>query len=545
MIERDESLDEEIRRDEERIEEYGGDDPEEPPVKSPALKSPSLKASTPAFHHKQEHDPDMVRFGGPEDKENPQNWSRKYKWFVTIICSLMTVNVTFASSAPASATGLIVEKFGVSLEVSYLITTLFLLGYVAGPTLWGPGSELVGRRPIFCVTMVCYTLFIIGQALAQNIETLLITRFFSGFFACAPLTNSGGVIADIWDPITRGTATSIFTTMVFLGPVLGPIVSGFIAEDTGNFRWVFWVMTMFAGSCSVLTIAFLPETYAPKILEKRAKRLRKEDPVKNKDVYAEAERQDWEFHALMDRTIKRPFKMLAVEPILLLVTVYLSVVYGVLYGLFEAIPVVFMEKRGFTIAQSGLIFISVGIGATLGSIVNVYATRMYPTLVKEWRGFPPPEKRLYGGMVAGPALVVGAFWLGWTGNDPNIHWAAPAVSLVLIGMSVSLVFISFLSYLVDTYLMYAASALAANTIIRSAVGAAFPLFTTKMYHGLGVQWASTLIALIALLLAPIPFLFYKYGARIRGSSKFAPCIDLKIAAAIAEEKAMHEAKAEP
>lgn len=92
--------------------------------------------------------------------------------------------------------------------------------------------------------------------------------------------------------------------------------------------------------------------------------------------------------------------------------------------------------------------------------------------------------------------------------------------------------------------MYAASALAANTIMRSAVGAAFPLFTTKMYEGMGVEWASTLIAGVALLLAPIPFLFYKYGARIRGSSKFAPCIDLKIAAAIAEEKAMHESKAE-
>ena len=88
--------------------------------------------------------------------------------------------------------------------------------------------------------------------------------------------------------------------------------------------------------------------------------------------------------------------------------------------------------------------------------------------------------------------------------------------------------------------MYAASALAANTMARSAVGAAFPLFTTQMYHGMGVQWASTLIGLIALVLAPIPFLFFKYGARIRAGSKFAPCVDLKIAAEIAEEKAASE-----
>jgi len=144
--------------------------------------------------------------------------------------------------------------------VSYLATSLFLVGYVAGPVLWGPGSELVGRRPIFvrqtafgnahililvqCATMALYSILILGQALAHNIETLLITRFLSGFFACAPLTNSGGTIADIWDPVTRGLASSIFTTMVFLGPVLGPIISGFIVEETHNFRFVFSVATL-------------------------------------------------------------------------------------------------------------------------------------------------------------------------------------------------------------------------------------------------------------------------------------------------------------
>jgi DHA1 family multidrug resistance protein-like MFS transporter len=101
---------------------------------------------------------------------------------------------------------------------------MFLVGYVFGPMFWGPGSELLGRRPIFVFTLSIYTLFHLGQALAQNIETIIITRFFAGFFACAPLTNSGGLIADIWDPTTRGIATSVFTMNVFLGPVLGPVV---------------------------------------------------------------------------------------------------------------------------------------------------------------------------------------------------------------------------------------------------------------------------------------------------------------------------------
>jgi MFS transporter, DHA1 family, multidrug resistance protein len=104
----------------------------------------------------------------------------------------LTSSRTFASSAPSTASNVIAAEFGVSLEVSYLVTTLFLVGYVFGPLLWGPGSELVGRRPIFVVSMVVYTLFHLGQSLAPNMQTLLVTRFIAGVFAVAPLTNSGG-----------------------------------------------------------------------------------------------------------------------------------------------------------------------------------------------------------------------------------------------------------------------------------------------------------------------------------------------------------------
>lgn len=137
------------------------------------------------------------------------------------------------------------KTFDISRTVSNLVTSIFLIGYVFGvsyhltrlhfpsyehipsqPLVWGPGSELVGRRPVFVVALMCYTLFHLGQALAPNIQTLLVTRFFGGFFAVAPLTNSGGLIADIWSAEGRGKATSLFSASVFLGPVLGPIVSG-------------------------------------------------------------------------------------------------------------------------------------------------------------------------------------------------------------------------------------------------------------------------------------------------------------------------------
>ncbi|RDB16604.1 hypothetical protein Hypma_002799 [Hypsizygus marmoreus] len=523
-------LEEEIIEDEAAFEKYGGDDIHEPPPKpaEPAAVATTLFAPKPV-------DPNQVGWDGPEDPDNPQNWSTSYKWFITLVCSVMTVNVTFASSAPTSATLAIGRQFDVSAEVTYLITTVFLLGYTTGPLFWGPGSELFGRRPIFLITMICYTIFHIGQALAPNIETLLITRYLSGFFAVAPLTNCGGVIADIWSAVGRGPATSLFTASVFIGPVIGPIISGYIVESHLSWRWVFWVMMIFAGACTAVVIIALPETYAPILLLKKVKRLRKADAA-NADMFAEHEKQDWSPKGVIHRTIYRPFHMLIQEPILVLITIYLSLVYGVLYALFQAFPVVFIVRRGFTIAQDGLMFIGIGIGTTLGSYLNYRFSAHYPELIAKWKGFPPPEQRLFGAMIGAPGLVVGAFWLGWTGEYSNIPWYVPGLSTIVIGMSISLIFMSFLSYVVDTYLMYSASAFAANTIIRSAVAAAFPLFTVQMFTNLGVNWASTLLGLIALLLAPSPFFFYKYGPRIRSRSTFAPCIDLKIAKLLEQEE---------
>ncbi|KAF9481756.1 MFS polyamine transporter [Pholiota conissans] len=516
-------------RGEEEIERYGGDEPQDPEPK-PAIFRVATVPALPKV------DPNMVTWDGPGDPENPQNWKNRYKWFVTVICIIMTVNVTFASSAPSSATFSIIAAFDIKREISYLLTTTFLLGYVFGPLIWGPGSEVVGRKPIFVIAMSGYTLFILGQALAQNVETMMVTRFFSGLFAVAPLTNAGGVIVDIWPAVGRGPATSLFTASVFLGPVLGPIISGYIVDSHASWRWVFWVMFIFAGTCTLIMISFLPETYAPVLLQKKTKRLRKADPEGTKHLYAEHEKQDWSFKGLVHRTLFRPFKMLAMEPILVLITIYLAIVYGLLYALFEAFPVIFVVRRHFTIAQDGLIFIGVGIGTTIGSAINLWTSAHYPELIKKWRGFPPPEERLYGAMLGSPLLVVGIFWLGWTGEYASIPWYVPAISTILVGTGISLIFMSFLSYLVDTYLMYAASALSANTVIRSAVAASFPLFTVQMFTNLGVNWACTLIGLLALLFVPAPFLFFKYGALIRTRSTFSPCIDLQIAKLLKEEE---------
>ena len=221
-------------------------------------------------------------------------------------------------------------------------------------------------------------------------------------------------------------------------------------------------MMIFAGVCTIITALILPETYAPTLLLRRvsgtriflhdlklnsppqAKRLRKADPVANANLYAEHERQDWSLSGVLKRTIFRPFQMLALEPILLLMTIYTSIVYGLLYALFEAVPVIFMVRRNFNAGQGGLIFIGLGIGTTLGSFVNAYLSRNYKDLIKKWKGFPPPENRLTSAMVGAPLLTISIFWLGWTGEYASIPWYVPGLSTIPLGAGISLIFMSIL-----------------------------------------------------------------------------------------------------
>ena len=236
-------------RDDESLSEGASYSPNSDPQDSES-PHPRKQQSTPLpFLPKPNADPNLVEWEGPDDPENPQNWSFWYKWWLTAVCTLMTLNVyvlrpqklyyhacsllvipdtlsasTFTSSAPSSSVPIIAQELHASREVGDLVLTLFLIGFMLGPIFWGPGSELIGRRPIFIGTFAIYTLFHIGQARADDMTTLLVTRFLCGFFAVAPLTNSTGVIADLWDPVNRGIATSLFASSVFLGPVLGPVI---------------------------------------------------------------------------------------------------------------------------------------------------------------------------------------------------------------------------------------------------------------------------------------------------------------------------------
>lgn len=164
----------------------------------------------------------------PNDPDDPKSWSKARRWSITTIVLFMVLNASFASTAPTGALLGIVKTFHVSEVVANLVTTLFLLGYCAGPLFWAPLSEHYGRRYIFYVSFTGYFAFNFLCAWAPNLGALLAGRFLSGTCASSSFSNGPGVLADLWEPIDRGIGMALLLMLTFMGPIIGPITSGFL-----------------------------------------------------------------------------------------------------------------------------------------------------------------------------------------------------------------------------------------------------------------------------------------------------------------------------
>ncbi|ATY65408.1 Major facilitator superfamily general substrate transporter [Cordyceps militaris] len=483
----------------------------------------------------------------PQDSYNPFTFSSGRKWMIIIVQATATLAVTFASSAYSGGIREIFLDFGVSQEVAILGISLFVLGFALGPLLWAPLSEVFGRQKLFFISYLALTAFNAGAAGANSMGALIVLRFFAGAFGSSPLTNAGGVIADIFSAEERGKAGAIFSMAPFLGPALGPIAGGFLGEAAG-WRWVEGMIAIFCGVLWIVSTVTYPETYAPVLLRKRAVKLSKQTGkvyVSKFDAHAAPRTAAAQFKL----SITRPWILLVKEPIVLLTSIYIAIIYGTLYMCFAAFPIVYQLGRGWGPGIGGLAFLGIAIGMMTATLYAVFDNQRYKRAAATYpNGIAPPEERLPPAILGSILLPVGLFWFAWT-NGPEIHWAVSIVGSGFFAAGILLVFLPLLNYLIDSYVIYAASVLAANSVLRSLFGAAFPLFTTYMYKDLGIHWASSVPAFLSLACLPFPFLFYKYGAKIRARCEFASEASrimekMRAASAAAGPRSEEEAEAE-
>ncbi|KAG7193018.1 uncharacterized protein KQ657_001132 [Scheffersomyces spartinae] len=462
----------------------------------------------------------QVNFDGPDDPANPVNWSLKKKSLMTYCLVISALCVAIGSAFFSAVTPVLQEKFHIGRTTATLSTSLYVFGFASGPIVWGPLSELYGRKAILLASMFGYSCFCFATATSKDLQSIMITRFFTGFIGAAPLAVCPAVMADLYSAASRGVAISFFAICLFGGPLLAPIFSAFIVKNQHmGWRWCAYIMGIM-GCVATVSVAFvLEETHRPLILVRKAEILRRR--TKNWGIYAPHEEVSLSLKEIAEKNITRPIKMLGLEPILFLVSLYNAFVYGMLYLFLTAIPLIFLGEYHWIAGVSELPYIAMFLGTIAGGLICVFFEKRFGRIMQE-KGRPIPEERLPAMMVGSVFFAIGMFWLGWSGAfGDKVHWIVPCIGAFIIGMALILTFLPCLNYIVDCYLLYAASALAGNTFLRSSFGAVFPLFAYQMFVNMKIQYASTLLGSLAAIAIPVPFLFYKYGAKIRARSKYA------------------------
>ncbi|KAK1960769.1 major facilitator superfamily transporter [Colletotrichum eremochloae] len=511
---------------------------------------PAMGAGKPYPPPLPEQEDYVVEFDGPNDPLHAQNWPLKKKLLTAAMLGYTTMTAAFTSSIFSAATQAIATEYNVSTTVGTLGVSLYVLGFAFGPTLWAPLSELRGRRLPLVLSMGGFSIFSISTAVAKDLQTILICRFFAGFFGACPLAVVAAVFSDMFDNRSRGSAITVFSMAVFTGPLLAPFIGGFIVESHLGWRWTEYIPSFMGFLAFFLDLFFLEETYPPVILVSKASELRRR--TRNWGIHAKQEEIEIDLKELVNKNFSRPMRLLFGEPIVTALSVYMAFIYGLLYLFLTAYPFVFRGVHGFNSGQSGLTFFGMIIGQLIAGVTVLLQQPWYLRKLKANNGVPVPEWRLPSVIAGGVFFAAGIFWFGWSGYRRDIHWIVPTLSGLFTGFGLMSIFLQALNYLVDAYLMFAASAIAGNTFLRSLCGAGFPLFASYMFKGMGIEWASTLLGVVAVLLIPIPVVFYIWGAKIRSKSAYAPTFsapadepEIDDPEALANGRASHESEKPP
>ena len=312
---------------------------------------------------------------------------------------------------------------------------------------------------------------------------------------------------------------TFYAVAVVGGPTLGPVIGAALTVNTRlGWRWTEYIQAIWVFAVFAVTLFGLPEVYGPVILHRKALRMRRE--TGNSKFYHPHEDTKLDFNSIVTKHLARPLRMLFTEPMVTSIALYASFVYALLYLTLEVFPIVFLQNRGYGLVVSTLPFLGLFVGVLFAVVINLANQPRYIRIVNDNKGKAVPEARLMPMIIGGFLFAIGLFWFGWTAA-PQHHWILPVIATAFIGAGFNVIFQQCINFLVDTYSpLYAASAVSANTFLRSILAASFPLVARPMFDNLGVGPAMSVLGGIACLALPVPLIFMKYGLKLRKMSKF-------------------------
>lgn len=453
----------------------------------------------------------------PGDLDNPFNWSGKKKGFLSLLLCMMTLFIGLATTAYSSGISRMCAEFGVSEELGQLGLFTFNFTCALAPLFLAPFCELAGRKIIYVGGYVCFSLMFIGLSLGKNIATIVVCRALLGLFGCIGTILVGGTFGDMYRPEHRAIPMASFSYIAILGTVGAPIYAGFIDQALG-WRWLEGIQGLANIPLGILIIIFFRETRGSVALNKRAKALRKATNDDRFITRTELEAPGVK-HMLHNSSVKA-IRMLFTEPVVFFFGLWISFAWFLTFLFLSVIPITFQEKRGWNEGVSGLPYISLCIGTTMGFGLNFFQIKKYNAIRAANNGRVDPEARLYGALFGAVWLPIGLFIYSFS-QYKGLIWVGPVIALALITIGIFFIFESCYSFTSDCYGENSSSAIAGQGFMRNTLGAVSPLFASQFFHNVGSQYAGLILAIIATLLTFIPFVLFRFGPAIRARSKLA------------------------
>lgn len=465
----------------------------------------------------------LVSFFGKEDRLDARNFSWARRIGIIAIFVIISLTVGGASSIDSMAMSKMASTFHVSLVAESLETGLYVAALGIGAFCSGPFSETVGRTPVYLSTLAIFSIFIMACGLAPNYGAQIVFRFLAGFFGATPISCVGGSMSDIFTPEERTFIFPFFAVAVFLGPIIGPVMGGWIAQSSVSWRWVNWTALLFGAVSLTSAVLVLPETYPPTLQGWKANLLNK--MTGDTRYMPKAEVNAEKFSVRLRHSMIRPILMTATELILDIMIVYLTVIYIILFTSLDSYDFIFAQTYGVSSGIEGTIFLGMAVGLLFALPLvpldrSINAKRMVKIRAAGGTRHPP-EDRLFFAMWGAPCIPISLFWMGWTAYDSINIWS-PICASVLFGFGMLTVFISCYQYIIDSYEMYAASALASVSLIRYVASGGMIIASVPFYQNMGVHYPLTILGSIAAACVPIPYVFFVYGRIFRKHSKHAP-----------------------
>ncbi|KAF3799808.1 putative transporter [Colletotrichum gloeosporioides] len=342
----------------------------------------------------------LVSWDGPHDPENPKNWDRRQKWTMSLIISAFAFLSPLSSSIAAPALGPIGHDLHIDNQVQLqLVLSIFLLTYALGPFILSPCSEIWGRTPI---------------AISAN-----------GWGQMG-----SGVLTDCWRPEERGKGIAVMQFAPVIGPALGPIVGGYISQYA-TWRWAFWTVVIFNVAVQAVAFFLLKETYTPRLLVLKARKLRKES--RNPEFQTAWEREQRTLTKILRVSLSRPWVMLATQPIIQSLAILQAFNFGLLYLVISGFPTLWEEHYGMSKGRASLNYISIAVGSLIGVIICAPTMdTVYRRLkTKSGIGMEEPGRPEFRIPLMIPSSLVtpaGMLLFAWSAQN-RLHFLIPNVSL--------------------------------------------------------------------------------------------------------------------